>query len=162
MMSADFHRAARLDAGEPTASIVRAARAHGLKPRPAAVYKGVRVLKTVADELNETVDQACLSEALDDIEGGAERQYRAADGWARGDVKLALAGSTNFSHCVNLLPEGARMSRLSMGDEAGGIAAALEQPGQAVAVMPLRQLLAEDGVLEQLRARGYEISAPDR
>ena len=162
LMFGDFLKTTRTDIREPFASIERAARDHGLKPRPAATYKGMPLLKAGAQQLNPAIEQACLTEALDDIEGGPDRQSRAADGWARGDVRAALAGSSGFNHCLNLLPTGAEASRRSMHDEAGAIAAALDAPGSAVAVLPLRQLLAQDGVLEQLKARGYEIRAPDR
>ena len=162
LMFGDFLKTANLDFREPLPSIERDARGHGRKPRPAAIYKGMPVLKAGAKELTSAIEQDCLSEALDEIEGGAERQVHAAEGWTRGDVKLALTGSAGFNHCVNLLPVGAQASRRAMADEAGAVAAALDQPGSAVAVLPLRQLLAEDGVLQQLKARGYEIRAPDR
>ena len=41
-------------------------------------------------------------------------------------------------------------------DEAGAIARELQTPGVSVAAIPLRALVAEGGVLAQLRAQGYE------
>ena len=161
-MVGDFNRQVGLDYVALMPSIVRAARAHGLKPKVAAIYKGIGFLKAGANELNEAIEQECLSEALDEIEGGTERQRLAAEGWARGDVKLALTGSTGFNHCLNLLPAVAQVARRSMGDEAAAIGAALQQPGASVAVLPLRQLLAEDGVIEQLKAKGYAVRTPDQ
>ena len=40
------------------------------------------------------------------------------------------------------------------------IEAALKVPGHTIAVAPLRTLLAQGGVLDQLRAKGYEVKTP--
>jgi hypothetical protein len=162
LMREDFYTLARLDRNEPLPAISKLVHAHGLKSKPAATYKAVPVFNESEKELNSEVEQMCLSEALDEIEGGSERQTHAAEGWSQGNVRLTLTGAQGFEHCLDLLPEGARMSRQAIMDEAGAISASLEQTGVAVAVVPLRQLLAENGVLEQLRAKGYSIRAPDR
>ena len=162
LMVSDFRKAGRMDNFDPMPAIDHAVRAHGLRPKPAAVYKAMPILKEGVAELNAEVEQACLSDALDEIEGGRDRQVRAAQGWGRGDVRVALNGGFGFDHCMNMLPEGARLARQAMADEAGAIAAVLDQPGAAVAVLPLRPLLAQGGVLEQLRAKGYAIRTPDR
>jgi hypothetical protein len=162
LMIVDFDKAANKDYVEPMPRIERAIHAHGVKAKAAALYKAMPILKEGVAELTPQIEQACMAEALGEIEGGTERPRRAAEGWARGDVRSALTAASGFDHCVNLLPEGARLSRQSMADEAGAIGAALDQPGVSVAVVPLRPLLAEGGVLEQLKARGYAIRTPDR
>jgi hypothetical protein len=162
LMTADFYAQARLDRNEPLPTITKMIRSHRLTPKAAATYKAVQVLDEGRRELNPQVEQACLSEALDEIEGGGEREIRAAEGWSQGNVKLAVSAAVGFQHCLNLLPEGASLARQAMADEAAAISAALEQPGTAVAVVSLRPLLAENGVLEQLKAKGYSIRAPDR
>ena len=48
-----------------------------------------------------------------------------------------------------------------MNDTAASIARALARPGHSVAIVNLRTLLASDGVLQQLRARGYTITTPE-
>ncbi|HWW26787.1 MAG TPA: TraB/GumN family protein, partial [Caulobacter sp.] len=45
-------------------------------------------------------------------------------------------------------------------DAVKAIASALKQPGKAVAVIELRSLLAEGGVLEQLKAKGFTVETP--
>ena len=40
------------------------------------------------------------------------------------------------------------------------ISEALQTPGKIVAVVPMRQLLAEEGVLQRLRAQGFTVSDP--
>ena len=162
LMISDFRKAGRMDNFDPMPAVNRAVRAHGLSAKPAAVYKAMPILKAGVAELNVEIEQACLSDALDEIEGGAERQRRAAEGWGRGEVRLALTAAFGFDHCMNMLPEGARLARQAMADEAGAISSALDQPGQVVVVLPLRPLLAQGGVLEQLKVKGYAIRTPDR
>ena len=161
LMISDVRKASRTDNFDPLPEIDHAARAHGLSPKPAAVYKAMPILKAGVAELNVEVEQACLAEALDQVDGGPQRLRRAGEGWARGDVKLALTAPFGFDHCLNMLPEGARIARQAMADEAGAIGAALERPGVSVVVLPLRPLLAQGGVLEQLAAKGYVVRAPD-
>jgi len=36
----------------------------------------------------------------------------------------------------------------------------LKSPGHAIAVVPMRTLLAQGGVLDQLRAKGYQVKTP--
>ena len=158
----DFHLATRLDEGQPMAAINRAARAHGVKARPAVIYEAVKFLKDGAAGLTPQIEQACLVDALDEIESGAARQTQAAIGWNRGDIPLALTAAPGIGHCLNRLTDGAQISRRVMADEAGAIATALDTPGTSVAIVPLRPLLAQGGVLQQLEARGYEIRTPDR
>jgi hypothetical protein len=45
-------------------------------------------------------------------------------------------------------------------DQVAAIEAALKKPGHAVAVVQLRPLLAKGGVLDQLRAKGYQVKTP--
>ena len=162
LMLDDFRKTSGLDIFAPMPAITRAVRAHGLKPAPAATYKALPVIRLGVAQLDREVEQSCLAEALDEIAGGRERQVRAAEGWNRGEIGLALTAAVGFDHCLNMLPEGAFLSRKSMADEASAIGTALAQRGAVVAVMPLRQLIAEDGVLEQLKAKGYSIRTPDR
>ena len=162
LMIVDFRKSAGMNNFEPVPTINRIVGAHGLRSKPAAVYKAMPILKEGVAEMNPELEQACLTEALGEIQGGTERARRAAEGWARGDVRTALTAATGFDHCLNMFPEGAHLSRQSMTDEANAIGAALNQPGTSVAILQLRPLLAEGGVLEQLRARGYAIRTPDR
>ena len=52
------------------------------------------------------------------------------------------------------------MWRNMVRDDAAEIAAELKKPGHAVAIVGLRPLLAEDGMIEQLRAKGLKVVGP--
>jgi hypothetical protein len=45
-------------------------------------------------------------------------------------------------------------------DQAAAIEQALKTPGHAIALVPLRPLLAQGGVLDRLQSKGYEVKTP--
>jgi hypothetical protein len=157
MMSTDFRKGAGLDIFAPLPAIRRAAARRHVPVAFAATYKFMPVLKVGMREFTPPVEWACLGSAIEEIEGGSAPFAKAAQGWATGDVKAALLAPRGFESCFNAIPAGADMARRSMTDDTAAIEKALASPGQAVAVVSLRTLLAEGGVLSQLRAAGYEV-----
>jgi TraB/PrgY/gumN family len=103
-----------------------------------------------------------MADALDEIEAGAGQVRSAAEGWARGDVAAALAAQRGYEKCLGSLPEGVDVANQTMADTTATIAAALAVPGHSVAVVNLRTLLAQGGVLQRLQGRGYTVSPPGR
>jgi len=85
----------------------------------------------------------------------------AARGWSEGALRVALGSPREpFSVCENRLYSGTFVHRM-IAAETDAIAARLTSPGRTVAVMGLRTLLARDGVVSQLRARGFTVDGPD-
>lgn len=157
MMSADFRKRAGLELFAPLPAIRRAAARRGVPVSYAASYKFMPILKVGMREMTPPVEWACLQSAVEEIDGGVEPFARAARGWAVGDVKSALLAPRGFESCFNAIPAGADMARRSMADDTSAIEKALATPGQVVAVVSLRTLLADEGVLAQLRAAGFEV-----
>ena len=156
----DYRKSERLDSMEPGATIERLARRQGVRIEPAGSYKAGVLLKAITPDL-AAVGEVCVADALDEIDAGAERVRVAANGWARGDPRAALSGARGYEKCVNAVPEGADLARRAMTDTAAAIERALARPGHAIAIVNLRTLLASDGVLQQLRARGYTVTTPE-
>jgi hypothetical protein len=159
MMSTDFRKRAGLDIFAPLPAIRRAAARRHVPVAYAATYKFMPVLKVGMREISPPVEWTCLQSAVDEIDGGAAPFAKAAQGWAVGNVKAALLAPRGFESCFNAIPAGADMARRSMTDDATAIEKALATPGHVVAVVSLRTLLAEGGVLAKLRAAGYEVKA---
>ncbi|MET3663496.1 TraB/GumN family protein [Caulobacter sp. 1776] len=153
-------RKAELQSSEPEKTIARLARQHRTKPRPAQVYKAMPMIKTLVREHTEEAGLVCLSETLDTIDAGPEPQRAAARAWAQGQVRAALAESRSAERCELLLPGVNEIVRRQMDDEATAIAELLKTPGHAVAIFPMRGLVAENGVLDKLRARGITVRTP--
>ena len=160
LMVAEWRRKNGLDNAEPAKTVRRLASSDGVKTIPAGTYKAVPVFKAVASQVGQA-GPPCLSDALDEIEAGDGPVRAAAEGWARGDIRVALSEQRGYEKCANSIPEGANLTRLAMRDTTGAIAEALAKPGHSVAVVNLRALLAPGGVLQQLQARGFKIGRPD-
>ncbi|MFY8210517.1 MAG: TraB/GumN family protein, partial [Caulobacter sp.] len=62
--------------------------------------------------------------------------------------------------CQYLLPGVAEMTQRLTAAEVDALANLLKTPGHAVALYPIRSLVAEGGVLDQLRARGITVRTP--
>jgi hypothetical protein len=136
-----------------------AAKRRRLKPRTTAALDGTPFVREATAALTPEIHQRCLEAALDDVER-AGRMRRAAQGWATGDLRAALDAPRSFDRCLLLLAGGEAMWRRATNNQAADVVAALKTPGHAVAVIGLRRLMAEDGVLQQLRAAGYEVRGP--
>jgi hypothetical protein len=160
VMVDDFRKQARLERGEPDGAITRLARDQGVKVIAAGRYKAVPLLRAAESGL-AAAGPACMADSLDEIEAGPTRIRLAAEGWAKGDVAAALSAQRGYEKCLASLPEGADVVATAMADTTQAISAAVAKPGHAVAAVSLQLLLAQGGVLQRLRARGYAVATPD-
>ena len=104
--------------------------------------------------------RACLDEALRDVEQGPGGTLEATRAWAVGDVRGALAAERTYERCINSVPGAAALDARIKADQAAQIAQALKRPGHAIAVVKLRPLLSQGGVLDRLRAQGFTVKTP--
>lgn len=132
----------------------------GVSAHPAGEYDLVPFARTALGSLTAESEGACLDSALDDAEAGPEVYRRAASGWARGDVAAALKAPRHFDRCLLLMAGGPDLWRRSTDDLAEAIVLATEKPGHSVAIVPLRRLLATDGLIDRLTARGLKVIGP--
>jgi hypothetical protein len=149
--SRDIGRQVRADAGRRDVPV-----------KAAGEYDLVPFARTALASLTPASESECLAAALDDAERGAEAFRRAGAGWARGDVATALTAPRQFDRCLLLMAGGPQLWRISTDDLAAAIVEATAKPGaQAVAIVPLRRLLAKDGLIDTLKARGLKVVGPD-
>jgi uncharacterized protein YbaP (TraB family) len=104
--------------------------------------------------------RACLDAVLDQVEAGPGVTIEAAHAWAKGDTPGALANERTYERCINFVPGAQAFDARTKADQVAAIEKALQTPGHAVAVVQLRPLLAQGGVLDQLRAKGYQVKTP--
>jgi uncharacterized protein YbaP (TraB family) len=157
MMSADFRRKARLEPFAPLPAIRRAAEKRHVPVSDVASYAFMPTLRAGVAEITPEREWVCLAAAVDEIDKGPDAFTAAARGWAMGDLKTALTAPRGYEVCFNSIPAGADIARRAMTDETHAIEKALQTPGRVIAVVSLRTLLAQGGVLEQLRSEGYSI-----
>lgn len=108
----------------------------------------------------QPLQELCLDAGLRQAESGQGGVKATAERWARGEVREVVAADRGFQRCLASTPSIARALRDGQADAVRAIAEALKKPGKAVAVIELRSLLAEGGVLEQLRAKGFTVTTP--
>lgn len=123
-------------------------------------YPLMPLVKDAVGGLNPQAQTKCLEGALDDVETGVGAWRRAGQGGARGDTPVALQAPRAANACLLAINGGSQMWRNMVRDTAGEIAGALAKPGRSVAIVGLRPLLAQDGVVEVLEARGLRVVGP--
>jgi hypothetical protein len=159
-LSGKVDKSDQLQAMEPDKTIAAMARKHGIKARPVQVRKAMPMLKSLVREHSDEAGLTCLTETLDAVEPGPGPRRAAAQAWAEGRVKAALSGPRGAERCQLLLPGVPEAMRQSVDDEVAALADLLKTPGHAVATFPIRGLVAEDGVLDKLRAKGIAVRTP--
>jgi uncharacterized protein YbaP (TraB family) len=113
------------------------------------------IVRTPAD-----AGRACFDEVMAQVEAGPGITQAAARAWAQGDVRGALANERTYERCIALVPGAQSFDARVKADQVAAIEQALRRPGHAIAVVPLRPLLAQGGVLDQLRAKGFTVKTP--
>ncbi|CAN5474318.1 TraB/GumN family protein [soil metagenome] len=131
------------------------------KPRIQSLpgYSLVDAVKTLGTA-PEPLQELCLDAGLRQAESGEGGIKLLSERWARGEVRAMVSADRGFSRCLASTPSIARELRQGRDDAVAAIAAALGKPGKAVAVIELRSLLAQDGVLDQLKGRGFVVTTP--
>lgn len=107
-----------------------------------------------------SVGRLCFNEVLAQAEAGPGVTHAAARAWAEGDVLGALANERTYERCLANISGGRAYDERTKADEAAAIVGALKQPGHAIVLVPLRPLLAQNGVLDRLRAQGFTVKTP--
>jgi len=106
------------------------------------------------------VGRICFDEVLAQAEAGPGVTLAAARAWAEGDVVAALQNERTYERCLATISGGRTYDERTKADEAAAIANALKTPGHAIALAPLRPLLAQGGILDRLRAQGFVVKTP--
>ncbi|WP_293678276.1 TraB/GumN family protein [uncultured Phenylobacterium sp.] len=107
-----------------------------------------------------SVGRLCFNEVLAQAEAGPGVTLAAARAWAVGDVEGALQNERTYERCLANISGGRAYDERTKADEAAAIVSALKTPGHAIVLVPLRPLLAQNGVLDRLRAQGFTVKTP--
>ena len=104
--------------------------------------------------------RGCFDEVRAQAEAGPGITLSATRAWAAGDVRGALDNERTYERCIALVPGAQAFDARTKNDLVAAIENALRMPGHAIAVVPLRPLLAQGGVLERLQAAGFTVKTP--
>jgi len=158
LLAGDYRDHARLTNAD-TAKVVKVyAEKAGVKVVQRSYSVGAllgQVIRTPA-----AAGRACLDAVMDQVEAGPGVTFAAAHAWALGDTVGALENERTYERCIALVPGAAAFDARSKADQVAALEEALRKPGHSVAVVQLRPLLAQGGVLDQLRSKGYQVRTP--
>lgn len=123
-------------------------------------YDLIGMVKSLA-EAPQPLQELCLDAGLKQAENGLASIRETADQWAEGQVREVVSADRGFQRCLASTPWIARQFKDGQDDAVDAITSALKKPGKAVAVIELRSLLTQGGVLDRLRAKGFTVTAPE-
>ena len=158
LLAGDYREASALTDSDPTKLIRYLAQQAGVKVEQKTYDVGPLLRGMV--KTDRAGGMACLEEVLNEAEAGSAATRAAARSWAEGDVRAALSGERSYERCLNAAPGAIAFDTRAKADQAAAIAKALEKPGHSIALVQLRPLLSKGGVLDRLRAQGFEIRTP--
>lgn len=116
-------------------------------------------------------DNACLGHILDSLDADLGRAAARANAWSTGDIdtlRETLAISQSDA-CLAAIGDATFAQKLGMQDVQQRIDSswlhaarkALERNRTTFAMLPMKQLLSDDGYLKQLQRDGYTVRSPD-
>lgn len=117
------------------------------------------------NQIPPAAEQACLLTMLERMETDLGTMQQRAIAWAKGDVATLrqLPYPDEQSACLQAIASVARLNNLMQQYQTDWLAAvedSLKKNASAVALQPMDRLLGDNGLLSQLRARGYTITGP--
>lgn len=111
--------------------------------------------------LDQPQNMACLLAMLDEVETNPAVLRTGATDWAEGRALAHLASPRGaLPVCINRLIPGDSMRQIE--ERTATIAAALATSGKTVAAASIRQLVAENGIIQRLKAQGFDVSDPSK
>ncbi len=151
-----------LSTSDPEKMLVFMARDRKTPMKPIASYPASDLISKLG-HMSKDARVQCVNDTLNEIDFALGHAEAATHAWAVADLKGARANSPSSATLACL--EGAPSTRgvLDQGtdDAVKAINDALFHPGKSVITFPLVLLLRPNGVLDQLRAEGAEVSVPD-
>jgi uncharacterized protein YbaP (TraB family) len=126
---------------------------------------GVRDLIGAMKNLPPVTENACVEASLATVESGLPRLLDRAQAWADGNVERIekLPEPPEVNACRAALDAGAGAADLIARIRRtwfDAIEKRLQTPAVTVAVVNIDMMLEKDGLLDELRAKGYEVDAP--
>lgn len=152
--------------------VEKLARRHKLEITPVQVVISIQQPKQALREFAQTRldDNACFARTLDRIEGDLDTMVLRANAWSIGDLQTlgelpyrnqyaacsAAFGAATIAHKYGIddIPGQLRRAWLEHAE------AALARNRGTLAILPITELLKQDGYLAALRAKGYLVEEP--
>jgi hypothetical protein len=150
-----------------------AARKHKVKTTDVAYYPAISEPRAAINQFKASrlADLECLAKTVERIETDLHAMRVRANAWARGDIDALrqAPASDQRAACEEAIINATFMRTLGMRDFAAQVEAnwltaaeaALAKNTVTLASLPITKMVAKDGYLAKLRARGYAVQEPD-
>ena len=154
------------------AAVYKAAKTARVEVQTPRVDVKVKAIRALLDEFGTTsLDAvACLDQTMTYVEHDLPAMRKLADAWAVGDIDVlrATVVTDSYGTCIYSLFESPRLAKFGFENIRERIRdnwlvaaeAALAKHRSTFAVLPMRQLLASDGLTAERGKRGYLVEAP--
>jgi uncharacterized protein YbaP (TraB family) len=164
LQQAAFHQAGlstRVDLGAAMRKLAEKHRVPVEEIKIAGLHDVVEAMKT----LPPAAENACVEASLATVESGLPRLVDRAHAWADGDVERLekLPEPPEVNACRAALDAGvgaADLIALVRRTWLDAVEQHLTSPGVTVAVVNIDMMLESGGLLDELRAKGYDVEAP--
>ena len=146
---------------KPGTTMRRLAAAHHVPVRALAKV-GVPSLVKALTRADMTAQLSCFDATLDQTEHESAHGLAAAQAWANGRV-TELRGQRStaiLDRCVADSGGGRALLTKGIADSVASIDDILAKPGKNIALVNIEFLLPKNGVLDRLKAQGFEITLP--
>lgn len=159
--------------GGVTRTVIDLATRHGVKQVPVEYTLLVDDPRAVVKSFKRSTldDVACFAQSIDNIDAQLADMTHRANAWATGDIAALQDERTARQRitCMNAATESGVAQQIGLTDVPravrdrwlAAVDTAMAGNTQTLAIVPLDDLLGNDGYLSALRARGYKVSAPD-
>lgn len=160
------------DSSRITDLVRKTARRDGVKVTDPRVEVKIADPKATLKEFSRTTleDTECFAKTVERIEDDLGTMVERANAWAQGDIETLRAGTrpTQWAACSAAMTGSALARKAGIADIEAKVQAkwletaesALARNASTFAVLPVSQLLADDGYLAKLAAKGYAIEEP--
>lgn len=154
-------------------AVFKLADQHGVKRVPVKFKLMVEHPREALDAIKQTQlhDISCFNQTLDTVQNDMGTLAQRANAWSTGDIASlrGFAVSGRYESCLIAVLNADFAEQLGLHDLPhrmeqawlDAAQAALMRNTQTFAVLPMEQVLASDGFLAELKAKGYTIQAPD-
>lgn len=159
---------------DPVWPVIRdAAKKHKVKVSEVMLEPPVKDVRAAVNEFksSQLADTECFNKTIERIETDLTAMRERANAWAKGDVNALRSGpATNQREaCEQALRNASFLKTLGLQNISEQMEskwleaaeAALAKNPVTVTMLPIRQLVTNDGYLAKLKARGYNVQEPD-